>query len=173
MSSGSQIARFGIMRRDEAEFSPVLERDERRAAHLASCPAVVGTAMIGGHSRSDPVRARRGSPLLRKRRPMRARSATAFARSIGDPPPIATMESQPRSRNIATPSSAAASVGFSGVRSKTGIPFSRPPDSITRSTIPASTTPRSATMSGALTPSAFNSSPMSLVAPASNWMRVR
>jgi hypothetical protein len=66
----------------------------------------------------------------------------------------------------------ARSVGFDGVPSKVASGLGDIA-SATRCAMPAAATPLSVTSSGLVIPASFISSGSSLIAPKSNWMRVR
>ena len=98
---------------------------------------------------------------------------TALARSIGEPPPIAMMPSQPSDLYSFSASRIAASVGFSGVSSYSVIGMLPGRRSLTLPHRPAATTPLSVTTSGRRMPSSCSSASSSDRAPKSNWIRVR
>jgi hypothetical protein len=102
-----------------------------------------------------------------------ASRATPFARSIEDPPPIATIPSQPAARKASVASSTAASVGLGGLRSNQV----RPPGShaapATSSAMPAARTPASVTISGRAIASSPSTSASSADAPKPNEAVVR
>ena len=93
---------------------------------------------------------------------------TPLARSIDEPPPTATMPSQPSARYIAAASITASSVGFGGVSWKTRTSAAPPIVATTRSRRPAAATPRSVTTRARRMPRRVSSPGSSFSAPKSN-----
>jgi hypothetical protein len=100
-------------------------------------------------------------------------SATPLARSIEDPPPIATIPSQLAARNASVASSTAASVGLGGLRSNHVTRAGSQARLTTSSAMPAARTPGSVTTSGRATPCSVSASPSSADAPKPNEAVVR
>ena len=104
----------------KSELAAILERDQRRPANLTARAGCGGdsdqgatAALIFGMPPKMAAYCSKGPLWLESR-------ATPFARSIGEPPPMAIRPSQPLDRIMSRADRTAASVGFVGVSVKTG-----------------------------------------------------
>ena len=90
---------------------------------------------------------------------------------MGDPPPTATIPSQPPARQTSSAAATAASVGLGGVSRKTAAPAGR--RAVARSSSPLAAIPRSETTSGRPTPRSVSAAGRPAISPGPKSIVVR
>ena len=179
VNSGSTSTTFGTIKSDRKLFLNGGSNDEMTAFLVASVPvpAVVGIASKGRGGRS--IVSPRPTPSRKSltESPCRfvARAATAFARSIADPPPIATTQSPSRTPRLINRSTAASTSVTSGSRvCVANRSVATPAECIERhnsSIVPFASSVREPLMTKAREPSDFASEPISVRRPQPKTMR--
>ena len=118
--SGSQIARLGIRcGLMKPSLRPSLSVSSAARPTSLPVPAVVGIAMTGATALEIFGMPPRIAAYCASGPGCVAKSAMPLARSIDEPPPTATMPSQPFFLKTSTPCASAASVGLGGVSANT------------------------------------------------------